>query len=356
MKITSLYVRNVRNLSPQEISLGGSFNEFIGDNAQGKTAFLEAIHALIVGKSFRTHQFQDIVSHGSQSCLIEAQIESSGVHSCLRLEYKDRLREVRINEERQETISKLLGNLLGVTCSLKDLDLVYGSPSSRRAYLDQQIAQIDPFYVEQLRRYHRALIQRNCLLKQKNISAIEPFENILAQAAAYIVERRRATALALSERTKNFYKYLFDHPIDTLCNLVYTPSTGGEEVYSFLLHTYARNRERELRLGSTLCGPHRDDLLIYLGDFLAKDVGSCGQIRALCLALRLSEWLLMKERTGEEPLFLIDDIQSLFDTSRIEKILHLCADFGQVYTSSCSSVCSDKSVQFFVSAGVASRS
>jgi DNA replication and repair protein RecF len=352
MRVESLYICNFRNLEPQEIHLGPSLNEFVGDNAQGKTAFLEALHALILGVSFRTHLLRDVVSHGKSECLIEAEICAGGVHTALSFHYDMKERSVSINGAKQPSSAALLGNLLGVTCSLHDNELIYGSPAIRRRYLDQQIAQIDPFYVDQLRRYTRALMQRNRLLRTGGLRVIRAFEEQLAKAASYLISVRRSTVESLQNLVIPFYNELFGSASSQPFSIRYQTQCPSDDVFVWHMDQYEKRRDREAKMMMTLVGPHRDDVDLLLNDHPSKVVGSFGQIRAIGLALRLAEWNLLKTRSGQSPIFLIDDMTSSLDFHRTERLLKICESFGQIFISNCEPV-SAYSNQFLITSGVA---
>jgi DNA replication and repair protein RecF len=355
MKVEALYVCHFRNLKPQQIEPCAAINELVGNNAQGKTAILEALHALILGGSFRTYQLRELVQHSEKEFLIEAEVNSGGVHKTVSLRYDGSRRSVTIDGQLQESTSMLLGNLLGVTATLEDHDLIFGAPSVRRRFLDEQIAQIDPFYVSQLSRYSRALTARNRLLKMKDGRTIGAWEEQLAKAAAYIVHQRRQTVHLLAPKVIEAYRTLFPEERETShFSMQYlTQCPTEEEASAWYQHQYAQRREQEMRATVTLVGPHRDDVEWTIDDRLCKTVASLGQARSVALALRCAEWLLLAERSKENPLFLIDDVESTLDATRKNVILQLCQQFGQVFVT-CHTPQSSESRVFHVKAGACS--
>ncbi len=352
MRLESLYICNFRNLYTQEIAPGHLLNEFVGENAQGKTALLEAIHALILGVSFRTFQLREVVAHGKNECFIEAVIYADGVHTTISLHYDMKDRNVSINGVKQTSSAALLGNLLGVTCSLQDNELIYGPPTIRRRYLDQQIAQIDPFYVDQLRRYSRALMQRNRLLRTGELRVIRAFEEQLAKAAAYLIASRRSTVESLQNLVVPFYHELFGTTLSQPFSIRYQTQCSSDNIFDWHMDQYEQRRDKEAKMMTTLVGPHRDDVDLLLDGRLGKVVGSFGQVRSISFALRLAEWSLLKSRSGQAPIFLIDDMTSSLDSLRTEKLLGICEVFGQIFISNCAPV-SPKSTKFLMNRGLA---
>jgi DNA replication and repair protein RecF len=336
MKVERLYVRHFRNLADQTVELSDAINEVVGGNAQGKTALLEALHLLVLGGSFRTYQLREIIQHGKEGFFVEASVNNGGVRKTIALTYDGSRRIVSIDEQLQESSSLLLGNLLGVTATPEDQELIFGPPSTRRRFLDEQIAQIDPVYVTQLGRYVRALSQRNRLLKARDVRTIGAWEEQLARSGAYIVEQRRKTVDLLSPKVVSTYCSLFDGGNEgSAFSMKYlTQPPEGDDVVSWYQRQYHDRREGEAKVGITLVGPHRDDMEWTMGGRPCRTVASLGQARSVALALRCSEWKLLSERSHETPIFLIDDIENTLDDRRRAVVLDLCRDLGQVVISS----------------------
>ena len=336
MRVEKIYVRHFRNLVDQTVGLNEGINEVVGENAQGKTALLEAIHVLVLGGSFRTYQLREIIQHGKEGFFVEASVYNGGVRKTIALTYDGGRRFVNIDGQLQESSSMLLGNLLGVTATPEDQELIFGPPSTRRRFLDEQIAQIDPVYVTQLGRYVRALSYRNRLLKAREFRTIGAWEEQLARSGAYIVEQRRKTVGLLSPMVVSTFCALFgEGGIGSSFSMKYLtqPPEGGDYI-SWYHRQYHDRREVEAKVGVTLVGPHRDDMEWAIGGYPCRTVASLGQARSVALALRCSEWKLLSERSRENPIFLVDDIENTLDDRRRSVVLGLCRDLGQVLITS----------------------
>ena len=352
MRVETLYLSRFRNLASQTIHFDAGINEIIGSNAEGKTSILEAIHMLILGVSFRTHQLADLVQHQADGFLLEAQGSSKGVRKTVSLSYDGSGRRVVLDGQPQETSSSLLGNLVGVAATLEDQELVFGPPSVRRRFLDEQIAQTDPRYVEQLLRYRRALSQRNFLLKKGSFTTIGAWEEQLALSGAYLVEQRRETVALLAPKVTENYHLLFPGRGEFL--MKYYTSAPVKDLSSWYLEQYKAKREQERRMGATLIGPHRDDIGWTLDSLPVKSVASLGQARSVTLALRLSEWSLLRERVEVEPIILIDDADSTLDAKRKERIMEMVQCSSQVILTAHSAY-SDGARRIMVKGGVATN-
>jgi len=333
MRVEALAVCHFRNLQSQKIEFSAGINELIGKNAEGKTSVLEALHMLILGSSFRTHQLSDMIQHGASGFFIEVIVNIDGVQKKLRLTYDGSRRNVIVDDQYQETSSALLGNLLGVTATLEDRELIFGPPSIRRRFLDEQIAQINTEYVKMLKNYRKALSYRNLLLKKQETRTISAWEEQLSIAGAYLVKCRKSTVEQLSPYVEKTFHTLFPEMQFPFC-MSYQTQYDCDDLKEWYVDQYAKRREHEMRVGSTLTGPHRDDLAWIVGNRPFKAAASLGQARCAALALRFAEWELLSKRSEDRPIFLIDDAESTLDTSRKQSIMRLCAQFPQVVLTS----------------------
>lgn len=335
MRVETLYVCNFRNLEKQEVCFNKGVNALIGSNAEGKTSFLEALHILILGNSFRTHQLKDLLTHGQKAFFIEAKIHVGGVEKRVALQYDGEKRSVFLDSELQESSSSLIGNLLGVTASTQDHELVFGAPALRRRFLDEQLAQIDPFYVTQLQRYSKALSHRNKLLKRKDFYTIPAWEEQLAKSGTYLMVQRKKTTELLTPKVQATYSALFPSKGDFSMTYSTQPPPDETNIESWYVSEYKARREQEAHMTTTLVGPHRDDVLYCVNNKPFKSEASLGQARALSLAMRLAEWELLFERSGEEPIFLVDDFDSFLDEERKKALLTRCSSFEQLFVTTC---------------------
>lgn len=333
MHLRSLYVQQFRNHSEAYLEFSPSLNVISGPNAQGKTSLLEAIHYLMIGRSFRPTQHQDLIKIGHDSLLLETLFCKHQVDQKLRIFADSKDRKISCNSTPLPTISNLLGVIQGVVMTPDDVNLIKGSPLLRRQFLDIQIAQVDPLYVHYLSRYARAMRQRNILLKQKKMASIEGWEHEMAHAAAYIVLRRQRSVEALQISCQEFYTYLTGEA--ECLTLEYRSGSSAcrneKEAKEHHLKLFGKNREREMIFGYTLSGPHKDDLGVSIGGRDARLFASEGQQRSCVTALHVGEWRHLKEASGETPLFMVDDVGISLDDRRRERLLNYLTTMGQVF-------------------------
>jgi DNA replication and repair protein RecF len=233
------------------------------------------------------------------------------------------------------------------------LKLVSDGPSVRRQFVDTALSQLYPAYISLLQRHNEILTQRNALLKTAaercgdrgiNLDTLEIWSAQLAEASAKVAARRESYVARLDKTVRAL--------LSDMTAGVETPALRYERAYSEdeYLHLLTSNVDREVRLGTTLYGAHRDDMIITLAGREAKAFSSQGQQRSIALAMKLAEGMLSREETGEYPVFLLDDIFSELDDAR-KRYLADGLDGRQVVITSCDRVPAEGAKIFRVSCG-----
>jgi DNA replication and repair protein RecF len=255
---------------------------------------------------------------------------------------------VRVNGVARRT-SELVGEINAVMFGAPDLDLVLGTPAVRRRYLDILISQIDRTYLMALQRYQRVLSQRNHLLKSMRASRAKPgeldfWDDELAAAGGRIMARRVETVLKISQEAAPVYRELSGG--GAVLQIIYRPSVAiereasagesgrtvsEEDLVRSLKSSMELQRDRELAQGFTVSGPHRDDLQMLLDDMDAAMFASRGECRTAVLAMKLAEASFLKERRGQEPILLLDDVLSELDEARRSHVLERAGQYQQCF-------------------------
>lgn len=336
MILRSLYLHNFRIYDEAFFEFCPRVNIICGPNACGKSTILEAIHFLAFGRSFRTIQTKDMIRKGAKFFYVEASFIKHGVEQKLRISSDGKERKIIYNSTPCSSATSLLGLLQIVAITPDDAALVKGSPVGRRHFLDLQIAQVDPLYVHLLTRYNRAMRQRNYLLRAKNPSTIESWEHEMANAAAYIYKQRSAAAKDLQEKGRKLYRALSNEDSDlTVTYKAALPEIKEDAgIMAYYLQQYAKLRSREMVLGYSLTGPHKDDLAIEVGKGEARFFASEGQQRSIVAAMHMAEWERLNALAGVMPLLLVDDVGISLDDSRKEKMYAHVGGLGQVFLTS----------------------
>ncbi|MCL4506026.1 MAG: DNA replication/repair protein RecF [Chloroflexi bacterium] len=357
MIIRHLSLTNVRLFARLELDLPGGLTIVQGDNAQGKTSLLEAIYFLATSHSPHGAADRQIIRWGAEEdapypyAMLKADLQRrDGPHTLeigIQRAEGNRLRkEIRIDHAARRGID-LVGQLAVVLFVPGDVDLVSGAPALRRDYLDDALSQVDAGYVRALDQYSRALTQRNALLRQAQERRIDPdeleiWDDQLVPAGVEVALKRREavgqmTRLAMPvhrglsggrEYLQIVYHPNFDPatpPAMTYqLELDNTRPPGGMD--SADLQVAYRNaltgrRQEEMARGMTLVGPHRDDMRFIANGIDLGEYGSRGQQRTAVLALKLAEVDWMRERIGDEPVLLLDEVLAELDPSRRQSLL-----------------------------------
>lgn len=335
MHLKALYLYHFRNYKELFIPFCEHINLIVGENAQGKTNLLEAIYFLVTGRSFRTHRLSDLIYFGAKEFYLEAHFQKDEVDQVLKIQCDGEQRKIIYNTTSLKSLSALLGIFLGVIFSPEDNELIKGNPSVRRQFLDFQIAQTNPLYFHHLARYNKAMKHRNSLLKNKDLKTIEIWENAMANSAAYITVARQKITTELQQES-HLLQNLFSANNDEV-HLKYespalkTSHAEIEYISNYYIQQFAKIRKRELEMGVTLVGPHKDDMSIYLQNKPARHFASEGQQRSLIAALKLAEWRRLVRLTYEKPLFCIDDLGISLDKFREEYLYKHLGELGQVF-------------------------
>ena len=324
MLVKSLYLRNFRIYKNALFEFLPNVNLIWGPNARGKTTILEAIYLLITGRSFRTSHTKDMIRYGQDFFYVEASFVKHGIEQTVKFSYDGNERKLFYNTTPCLSTTSLLGLIQGVVMTPDDIALVNGTPGNRRHYLDFQIAQLDPLYVHHITRYTRAMRQRNHLLKTKNLSSIESWEKVMAHSAAYVTKQRINATQDLQVKCQQFHKNLTDENL----SLTYTSKEQD------FLQKFQKNRAREMELGYTLTGPHKDDLIVAINQKEARTFASEGQKRGCVAAMRFAEWDRLNAISEESPLMLIDDIGVSLDMHRRKRLINHIDNFEQVFLTS----------------------
>ncbi|NGX55437.1 MAG: DNA replication and repair protein RecF [Chlamydiae bacterium] len=322
MKLESLHLCNFRNFKEALITFDSGINGIVGTNGQGKTNLLEAIYHLVTGRSFRTHRLSDLVAFETEGFYLEATFLKNGIEQTLKITSDGTARKIFLNATPLTTLSSLFGLLPGVILSPEDEKLINGGPQTRRRFLDLQIAQSTPLYLDHLNRYIRALRQRNHLLRHKELASIEIWESELARSGLIIAQERQKATQELQNQT-----------LSSHITLRYRSQALEYDETAYLAH-FDKIREKEAKVATTLFGPHRDDLTIFFEEKEARYFASQGEQRSCSAALRLAEWTRLKELTGELPLMCIDDLGISLDKQRKEHFLEKLGSLGQVFVTS----------------------
>ena len=325
MRIDTLKLENYRNYNSLSVSFDPGINVIYGENAQGKTNILESIYMCGLGRSHRGSKEQELIRLGCSEAHIKGEFSEEGLTQRIDIHLKKNGgKGIAVNRIPIKKISELYGKTGVVIFSPEDLDLLKRGPSLRRNFLNQELCQIDPIYVEDLIQYSRILKQRHQLLKKLDteeekkeelLETLEIWDLQLVNFGTKIIQRRKSFLEEIND-------CIFDIHYDLTkgkekLKLVYDPSVTEEDFYEELL----KNRDRDKYYKNTSIGPHRDEILFYEGNKNLRIFGSQGQQRTCVLSLKLAEIKMIENAKREKPILLLDDVLSELDRNRQEKLL-----------------------------------
>lgn len=324
MHIKNLSLKNFRNYSCERFEFTDGLNVLYGRNAQGKTNCAEAVFYLCTGLSLRTRRDKQLIKHGESFAEISA--FAQGRYGSVEISAKiwENGREVRINGNKIARNADLLGNVNSVFFSPHELRLIQDGPDERRRFINISVSQLSKNYYTALLRYNKILEQRNNLLKDKDADLIYDtlpvWDEQLAKYAAVLIRHRADYVDRLSPLAKEEHSSLTDGAETLNVSLGRKYAGDEEELEDQIYSELKRNYDRDIRLGFTSVGPHRDDLDITIDGLDAKNYASRGQTRTAALSLKLAEMEIFKEAAGEYPVLILDDVMSELDLPRRKKL------------------------------------
>ena len=338
-----------RNISECDIEFSDGINILAGENAQGKTNLLEAIFYASVGRSFRASSSNEMILFGKKNAVISidyvSEKKEKGDNITIRL-FSDKKKTVEKNHLKIERLSDIVGSFRSVLFCPEHLSLIKDGPLERRTYLDIAISRISPRYIRSLQRYAYLLKQRNALIKSatQNRAAFDATIDLWSEQLATEAAEISALRVQFLSRVSAIVSECFEDMTGKKesVDIIYrgSASLNGDEyldkelVKQKYISLLSSSHEREIFVGSTLWGIHKDDIEIKLNSKNARAFASQGQQRSLALALKLAEGEICKEEFGDYPVFLFDDVLSELDETRREYMIRYAAG-KQVIITTC---------------------
>lgn len=329
--VQSLHVKHIRSHSEYSLDFSPEVTIITGANGSGKTSLLEAVYLSLQGSSFRGSDREllqqngpwwkiDVVLNNQQTRTIKFDPEKTTGRKQFVIDSKT---TARLPAKEKYPV---------VLFEPEDLRLLHGSPTRRRQFIDRFISQLNPLYGPSLRKYERALKQRNNLLKNAYIQDDELFAwNIaLAEHGAYIIEQRIAFIEQINQNLAALYQDIagtFDE-----VSIHYSHTFVGD-IKQKLLNELHAHLERDRYLGNTSVGPHRHDVIFNINNSPALSTASRGEARTIVLALKFLEVAIIEQLTGKSPIVLLDDVFSELDAKRQQALSERIEGYQIIMTS-----------------------
>lgn len=340
--LDNLLLRGFRNYCDQQLFFHPNINLVVGENAQGKTNLLESIYYLSVTRSFRTIREQELANFEDRTFFLRGHFIVDDLKHKVQVSY-------HVNDQLKVLVDgnpayrfDHLQRFPVVVFSPDDLQIIKDGPSVRRRFLNLEGSRLSPLYFNDLKYYHRALLQRNALLKKiggfSSVSErLEPWDQSVASFGVNIIQTRIDLIKALEKQADLFFESMTGS-LEKL-NLTYKGTVNyncdANIMKDSYLNSLREKRSMDIKKGSTSIGPHLDDFRISINGFDARHYSSQGQKRTAALALKMAEVSLFNTQNKECPIILLDDVFSEFDRTRKDHLIKFIKEKkGQCFISS----------------------
>jgi len=342
MQLTRIEAYGFRNLTGFT-DPGAGLNIFYGDNAQGKTNWLEAIYTLGNTKSFRTSQLKECIAFGSDQCIVSGEVQRGTLTKQIQIALTDSTKELYVNRKR-EAVVRYLNNLDVFVFSLEEMAIIRGEPKERRRFLDRGIVTGSPAFLNTIAEYNHVIKQKNKLLGEASESnhpaafrdQVEAWNEELIQFGAELHKARVDYVDSLNRvlERNDYGRAIFGGERISVRYKSQLEGKGDLADFAALFRERLSVRlSNELAAGHSLLGPHRDDLEILADNREVARFGSAGQQRSALLLLDLAQVSIYNSIYEESPVLLIDDIDAELDRGRIEALLSELEGRTQTFVS-----------------------
>lgn len=338
MKISQVKLINYRNYDCAIVDFNNLVSLVSGANGQGKTNLVESLIVASTTKSPRTSSFSELIKDGKNEAKVEIELERKYGKMTLAFSINAKGdKTFYINGNPVSKMSEVFGNLVVIFFSPSYLKIVNASPAERREFMDTDISQLSGSYYNLLKRYEKILLQRNKLLKfEKDRAMLESqlavWDEQLASTACLIIKTRKGFIEKLKEPAKQAMKYISSNKDELEISYIGARGESANEIKQELLKALKYNIDRDIELGYTSIGPHRDDIYFGLNGKDARSFSSQGQQRSIVLALKFAELEIFKNELNEEPILVLDDVFSELDTSRQKKLYEKMKEYQTIIT------------------------
>lgn len=359
MIVGSIRLKNFRNHLDTYLEFGEKANVVLGNNGEGKTNLLEAISYVSLTKSFYASSDSVIVKIGEKKFDIDAVLISDiGNNYKIHISYDSSTSEKSylINGRRLETFSSIIGKFPIVFLSPEKASITFGGPSERRKFLDLVISQSDLLYFKDLSEYRKVLRHRNKIISELKlnkgnfIELIEPWNEQLVNIGSKLMLKRAAFLEEFKTYINQTYRYLSEVDEQPDINYIASFPFNGKLDNSTLKQNFkyelTKRKNEEIKFGTTLIGPHRDEISFKINDLDLRKYASQGQHKTFLVALKLAEYFYLKERCQESPILLLDDVFSELDDTRVQHMLKLIESLNQAFITSTNFDIFDKVLEF----------
>lgn len=343
MFLERLELNGFRNLQPVTLAFPSALNLISGNNAQGKTNLLEAIHMATALKPFRAGKTRELIHFDKSEALLRAHLRTRPGVREVEVKLSEKARRVRVDGKGLQSLEEFASSIKVILFVPEDLSMIRGAPTERRSWLDRAIYHLYPRHGETVRDYTQIVTQKNRLLSGGEIPPLmrEVWDERQAELGAKVMVARSRFVARIQTLFQEGWQEISGSPVRV--GLSYRPShesmvgLEGPELRRVFVGLLEKHAGDELKRGMALVGPHRDELLVTLDGHEAATFGSQGQARMLALCLKMVELRVLLQDRGIVPIFLLDDVSSELDIHRNRYLMGLLAKVGcQVFVTTTS--------------------
>jgi DNA replication and repair protein RecF len=330
MGFRSLRFYNFRNIEDAQVSVDAPEVFLIGENGQGKTNLVEAVYLLSFGSSFRTRKDEHFFRHGQTEMALEGKFFCSADETETEILIKavGKQKDIRLDGKTIKDRREIIGRFPCIVFCHEDIEYITGTPDRQRIFFNQTLGLKDPLFLDILRRYTKALKQRNTAIKDKNWSMAALFDEELIKTGLDISRMRRE----LTEDFSLFFARLYREisGLQTAVRIRYFPSWQQEE-FGGVEELLRRKRDTDSFFSTTTTGPHRDRFCFYFGEKNFTAAASTGQIRLASLILKTAQAAFFLNRSGRKPVLLLDDVLLEMDPGKRKRFISQFPPYEQAF-------------------------
>lgn len=339
MHLTELSVVGWRNLKDTVIDCDAPLVVLHGDNGQGKSNILEAVHVLGTLKSFREPRTRRWIRHGEKAAGIAGRVDTPMGVRQMAWRWGDGVRRLQMDEATVHELQSWFESIRAIVFCPEDGSIVRGDPERRRRFMDRAAFTAHPGHLSAVTEYRRVLGHKRALLQHHrlDVEQLDAFDVSLARYGAAVIQRRVSVVSELRDVFGRMHDEIAGQGVvDMRVRVTGIPDVeqmDASEIETSLLEVIQEKRAQEIERRQVLIGPHRDDLLLSIDGQVARNFASQGQARSIVLGLKLSE-LDAAQRRGDVPLFLLDDLTSELDAGRRGRLVEILRTLrGQVWVT-----------------------
>ena len=330
MRFEKIRINNFRNISSATVDVNAEDIVLTGENAQGKTNFLEAIYTLCYASSFKTNNLKEAIKHGEDGFYIEATfLNEYDERQYISLSYDGNKRTINLDGKKVTDRKELIYNFPCIVFCHEDIDFLKGEPETRRKFFDQMMSLSNPSFLDTIRLYKNVLAKRNAAIKMNDPSLMGLYDERLAKYGLEIMNEREEAI----KKFNNVFPIIFSNVSNGKDDLYiqYQKSWNNMDTVDEIVLYLSESKERDLKMMTTTSGIHRDRFVVKdsMGSF--NQSGSTGQLRLCSLIFRIVESLLFEEATGKKPILLFDDVLLELDSTKRSLFLKEIDSYDQAF-------------------------